>query len=545
VPQLAAVQAQPLDPFTHVPRVYSYTRFSTPEQAQGDSLRRQTEGARKWTERKNAQREASGLPPVALDHKLNLFDLGVSAFRGANTEGESALGGFLFACRQGLIPAGSYLLVESLDRISRMTPRRVQRVLDDIVDAGVTIATLNDGQEYDRTRLDNDPTALLIALMVSWRAHEESKVKAQRLSAAWTEKRRRIRSGEDAKLTAQGPSWLQWTPEGWAERQPHSDTVRRIYRLTLEGIGENKIAQMLNGEGVPVMGKGKMWHRSTVSKVLRSSSAMGTLIPGRLDYSEGKKVRKFEEGVPGAYPAVVSEADWLAVRALKDGKAPAARGRGAAAPLSNLFSGLSRCPECGAAMTRVYKGKRSKAGPPKLVCTRAKAGAASHPYRSVSLDLLHSAFEDSWQALVASIPAGDAGGSLDRECDNLEAVIAVGEDELDRLTDLCLRVPSEALAGSLRRKEAELHSHRAELARLEEERAVADHGLTVARVEALMDAMERGEGEPLDIAKVNAALRVLFEGVTVDYLTGRLCFRWRQGGVSTFMYEWRDTEPAN
>jgi DNA invertase Pin-like site-specific DNA recombinase len=538
--QSAALRSSQLDPFLHAPRVYSYTRFSTPEQALGDSHRRQTEGALKWTERKSTERAKVGLPPLTLDQKLNLFDPGVSAFRGANVEGDSALAGFLYACRQGLIPAGSYLLVESLDRISRMTPRRVQRVLDDIVDAGVIIATLNDGQEYDQTRLDNDPTALLIALMVSWRAHEESKVKAQRLSAAWVEKRRRIRAGEDRKLTARGPSWLQWTGEAWAERQPHADTVRRIYRLTLEGIGENKIAQMLNSEGVPVMGRGKMWHRSTVSKLLRSLPVIGTLVPGRVDYSEGRKVRHFEEGIPGIYPAVISEADWLAVRALKDGKAPATRGRGAKAPLSNVFAGLARCPECGAAMTRVYKGEASKAGSPKLVCTRAKVGAASHPYRSVSLDTLHGAFEQHWGALVADVPAGEAGGSIDRDCDNLAAAIAVAEDQLAHLTDLCLQAPSQTLASSIRAKEAELQSYRADLSDLEEQRAIVDHGLTVARVAALADAMEGEEGASLEVGRVNTALRVLFESVTVDYPRGLLRFRWRQGGETSFLYEWRE-----
>lgn len=536
----AFAEVPAFDPFTHAPRVYSYTRFSTPEQAQGDSFRRQTDGAHKWTERKNVQRESLGLPPVALDHKLNLSDLGVSAYRGANVEGDSALGGFLFACRQGLIPEGSYLLVESLDRISRMTPRRVQRVLDDVVDAGVTIATLNDGQEYDRTRLDNDPTALLIALMVSWRAHEESKVKGQRLAAAWLEKRRKVRAGETVKLTAKGPSWLQWTPEGWAERQPHADTVRRVYELTRSGMGEHKIAQTFNEERVPVMGRGAMWHRSTISKLLRSPSVIGTLIPGHMDFSDGRKVRQPEQAIPGVFPAVVSDADWLAVRALKDGKAPAVRGRGAVAPLSNVFSGLARCPECGAAMTRVFKGSGPKGGKPKLVCTRAKAGAAPHPYRSVCLETLQRAFQQSWQALLAEIPAGEAGGSLDAECANFAAVIAATEDELERLSDLCIKFPSESLAGRLRIKEAELRTHRADLSRLEDERAMVDHGLTTARVSALAEAMSGEDGDNLDIGRVNAVLRTLFEGVTVDYLTGFLCFHWRQGGASTVMYEWRE-----
>lgn len=83
------------------PRVYSYTRFSTPEQANGDSRRRQADGAARWTERKNAQRLAEGLPPLTLDDRLSLNDLGVSAFRGANTYDDRGLGGFLYACREG------------------------------------------------------------------------------------------------------------------------------------------------------------------------------------------------------------------------------------------------------------------------------------------------------------------------------------------------------------------------------------------------------------------------------------------------------------
>ena len=303
-----ALSAEPEE----APRVYSYTRFSTPEQAEGDSKRRQSEGARRWMERKNAERTRELLPPLAFDERLNLTDLGVSAFRGANVGEDKGLGGFLLACRMGLIPAGSYLVVESLDRVSRMTPRRVSRILDDIVDAGVVIATLSDGQEYDAERLDSDPTALLIALIVSWRAHEESKVKGQRLSAAWAEKRQRVRDGRDAKLTSKGPSWLQWTPSGWQEHPTNADTVRRIFRMTLEGIGEHKIAQELNAQAVPVMGRGKMWHRSTIAKVLRSPSVIGTLLPGRMDHSEGRKVRKLEQPIAGAFPAVVSIADWTA-----------------------------------------------------------------------------------------------------------------------------------------------------------------------------------------------------------------------------------------
>lgn len=528
-------------PLEEAPRVYSYTRFSTPEQADGDSKRRQTEGARRWMERKNAERAREALAALSFDERLNLADLGVSAFRGANTGEDKGLGGFLHACRAGLIPAGSYLVVESLDRVSRMTPRRVSRILDDIVDAGVVIATLSDGQEYDAERLDNDPTALLIALMVSWRAHEESKVKGQRLSAAWAEKRLRVREGRDAKLTSKGPSWLQWTPDGWQEHPANAEVVRRIFRMTLEGVGENKIAHVLNAEAVPVMGRGQMWHRSTVSKVLRSPSVIGTLVTGKIDHSEGRKVRKLEQPIPGAFPAVVSMADWTAVQTLKDGKAPAVRGRGASAPLSNLFAGLARCPECGASMTRVNKGNPAKGGKPKLVCTRAKAGAADHGYRSVDLATLHAAFEDKWQTLLADVPVGDGNEHLDREHADLVGAIDAVDGELADIDRRHGDRPTQAARIRRQALEAFVASYRASLDEIELQRAVADHGLVRSRIGALANAVEpEGEAGLLNISKVNTALRSVFEGVTVDYRTGFLRFQWRQGGETMMLYEWRE-----
>jgi DNA invertase Pin-like site-specific DNA recombinase len=122
--------ASSVNTLSAAPKVYSYTRWSTPEQAKGDSLRRQTEAAAKWAARRG----------LVLDESLAITDEGRSAYRGGNAEGDAGLSRFLEACRRGLIEPGSFLLVESLDRISRMAPRRAQRLLDDIVDAGVAAA---------------------------------------------------------------------------------------------------------------------------------------------------------------------------------------------------------------------------------------------------------------------------------------------------------------------------------------------------------------------------------------------------------------------
>lgn len=515
------------------PKVYSYARWSTPEQAKGDSNRRQAEAAEKWAAKRGYE----------LDLSLKITDEGVSAYRGGNAV-DGGLSRFLEACRRGLIERGSFLLVESLDRISRMAPRKVQRVMDDIVESGVTIVTLSDEQEYSAERLDNDPMALLIALMVSWRAHEESKTKGRRVAEAWSEKRRRVRANPQERLTRRGPSWLVPTLEGgWETHPAKANAVQRIYAMTLEGLGEHKIAAVLNGEGIPVLCKGQQWHRSTVSKVLRNPAVIGSLVPGAIRYVDGQRHHVKEEPIPNAFPAIISEGDWLAVRALKDGKARSARGRHAGKPAVHIFAGMATCPACGAAMLRVNKGSVKKGGLPKLVCRAAKANAGCR-YVSVRLSEVEGVFLRNSGWLFANIPADDPSGEMDREYNDLEAAICGTEDHLGNVVDSFRAHPLPTLAREVARLEAELRGMRVRLDELDERRAMADRGLIRARMSQLQELLSpKGpEGNPQEpnTTRINTLLKVLFEAVVIDYPAGLLRFRWRQGGEASIRYVWVD-----
>ena len=118
------------------PMAYSYVRFSTPEQAHGDSLRRQSEAAKDYAAKHGLE----------LDETLTFRDLGTSAFRGLNI-GAGKLGAFLDAVSNGLIVSGSYLLVESLDRISRENIRKAVATMELIVGAGINLVDLSDGEK--------------------------------------------------------------------------------------------------------------------------------------------------------------------------------------------------------------------------------------------------------------------------------------------------------------------------------------------------------------------------------------------------------------
>jgi DNA invertase Pin-like site-specific DNA recombinase len=153
-----------MDARTITPKAYSYIRFSTPEQAKGHSLQRQTEAAKAWADK-------VGVP---LDTDLTFEDRGVSGFTGANKE-TGALGVFLERVRDGTVPRGSSLIVESLDRISRQVARKAVRTIEDIVEAGITVVDLSDGaREYSADTLDNDGMLFMMMVLRFIRSNEET-----------------------------------------------------------------------------------------------------------------------------------------------------------------------------------------------------------------------------------------------------------------------------------------------------------------------------------------------------------------------------------
>ena len=113
-----------------------------------------------------------------MDEDLALSDLGISAFKGKNAT-EGALAAFLIAAKEGRIPRGSILLVESLDRLSRNTITDAVALLTSIVRAGIRVVSLIDGKEWNENTI-NDTVNFMMSVLLFARAHEESATKARR-----------------------------------------------------------------------------------------------------------------------------------------------------------------------------------------------------------------------------------------------------------------------------------------------------------------------------------------------------------------------------
>jgi len=302
---------------------YSYTRFSSLAQSGGDSVRRQTAAARQWC-------EASGAVLVE-----DFADLGVSAFKGKNAEG-GALAVFMNLAEGGRIPVGSFLLVESLDRITRAEITTAVSLVLRIISAGVHVVTLADGAIYDSASVNAEPTKLIISITILMRAHEESLTKSRRVRAAWSNKHEQARKKVSTSI---GPSWLKRKGDGWQVIEKRAAIVRRIFDEVCDGKSLTGIARRLNVEKVPTMHGGKLWGSQTVRRLIDSRTALGEYQPRKAGAEKRENV-----GAPivNYYPVIIEPAKWSKAQLVR--KAHGRQRGGGADPMRNAFRGVIFTP---------------------------------------------------------------------------------------------------------------------------------------------------------------------------------------------------------
>ncbi len=108
--------------------------------------------------------------------------------------------------REGRIAKGSTLIVENIDRISRLPPDEANEIIMKIVRAGVNIATTSPEQLYTKDNIRSIATWIPLQVAQSLAA-EDSKKKSDRLADAWAAKRKALTDG--TKISSLGPTWLK------------------------------------------------------------------------------------------------------------------------------------------------------------------------------------------------------------------------------------------------------------------------------------------------------------------------------------------------
>ena len=315
--------------------VFSYIRFSSAKQAAGDSERRQTDAAKEWCKERN----------LALDTSLKP-DRGKSGYTRANLKKDGNFGQFLERIKDGRVPAGSTLLVENLDRVTRSAINTAIPLFFDIINAGVRIVTLMDRQEFTKESIAENPFQLYLTIGSLARGHDESKTKSIRLKEAFGKLRRNL---DERKWPTNYPPWLELSADLKTFRPIESKAavVRRIFDDYEKGVGVFTIARNLQAEKVGRLSDGMcLWTTSTIQHYLKARSVIGEFQPH--ERIEGGGRAAVGEPIANYFPAIIDAGQFARV-ALK--LATSKRTRGRRSPdLVNIFRGLLRCPYCGSSM---------------------------------------------------------------------------------------------------------------------------------------------------------------------------------------------------
>ncbi len=344
------------------PKAYSYIRFSTPEQEKGDSLRRQVEQSEKYAKEKG----------LILDDQLNMQDRGLSAFKGTH-RAKGALGEFLKLVENGEIAKGSILIVENLDRLSREQVLDALSQFTGIINAGIKLITLTDGQEYTRESIHKNWTQLIISITYMARAHEESERKSQLLSAAWNNKRD-MASKKNKVLTQRCPLWLRLNENGNFELIPAAvDAIKQIFELRAQGIGTHRIVAVMNKNQSwkpPINKRNKTggWQKYYVNKLLRAKALLGEFQPCKRESPFSQKKIPVGEPIVNYFPPALERSLFQRVQAiLEKNKHKAGHGGGMTGKAHNLFVHVIKCGYCGGNLHYINKGNYGY-----LVCDRSR-----------------------------------------------------------------------------------------------------------------------------------------------------------------------------
>lgn len=434
-------------------KAYSYIRFSSPEQAKGDSYRRQRALAESYC-------QTNGLE-LAAAKEYTFLDKGKSAFSGRHLDDEGQLRRFLDLVENGTIERGSYLLVESLDRLSREAVITALGAFLALLNKGIRIVTLSDNQTYTDESSDMQ---IIISIMHMSRAHSESSIKGQRVSAAWEHKKSLARL-ERKPLGKACPYWLELKDDQYQPIPERVGTVRLIFELAIQGYGQGVIPRLLNERGIPVFGSRNRnhsgaWGTSSVSKLLGNRALLGEYQPTHI--VGGKRVNDGEP-VAGFFPVVIEEPVFYQAQAVRAERRIHKTGK--QSERFNVFQGIMKCRTCGDAMHLVNKGRPPK-GATYLQCHSARKGVCKNGYLRVER-AEHVLREVLAKVDSLSLVQASEGQTM-KELAAVDGKMQTVNERLATAVVLMTEAPSSALAVLLQNLEGEQAALREEQQRLKE-----------------------------------------------------------------------------
>lgn len=312
-----------------MPIAVPYVRFSSERQSYGSSVYRQEELIVSWLAHN----------PEYTRYERKFEDLGVSGFDGDHVAA-GALGKLLAAIEEGHIPAGSVVLVEAMDRFSRLKPMATLKHLESIVESGVELVTLDDNQRYGASCLADN--ALLQLAMKAKAAHDYSKRLSDYSTGSYNERAKQAKLGLSIKR--RNPFWL--TNEGELEPEP-AKALEQVFQAFANGTPLRTLA---------IQYAQYFANRQSLKHALRNPAAIGHWQRTTTVDVDGKKRRVRGELIKNTFKPAISEELFYQVQKLLDDLAEQAPTVARKFPLA----GLLQCGDCGSNMVLLRQNARQQ-----------------------------------------------------------------------------------------------------------------------------------------------------------------------------------------
>lgn len=453
-------------------RAVSYTRFSSHRQKGGSSLQRQEEMIADWLK----------AHPDYVVADVKYSDLAKSGYHGKHAAEGGSFGKLLDAVAFGEIKKGDVVLVEAIDRTGRLPALKMLRdIVGPILEAGVSIVTLDDNTTYTAESIDGGLAYLLVSRIQA--AHAYSKSLARRITDSYDIRRTAAREGTQIKRWT--PVWL--TPKGEV-KQHVAVHIKTAFELYVAGVGKSTIAVRMRATGVPEL-----------------ALASG---PGVEGWLRNKTVIGFWNDIPGAYGKGIIEPDLFYRAQLRREEVKTTRPVKTA---KHFLVGLVVCGHCNGNFIMQNKDGR----PHSMRCLNRQQfkDSVCPNSKTVPKPVL------DWLQVKTSLPAIEQAFQRQQLTKNQKKILELSsqvETVTKKITDLASAIQTVGLIPEVI---SQLEARKAERDALEAELLVLE------RTESPIDTMgaavvERGLSKT-DPVKLNALLRGVGYKITA-YSDGRL-----------------------
>ena len=325
-----------------MPKAYAYIRYSRAIQQTGDSEHRQLTAL-------DLFETSTGTPITEV-----VYDKGKSAFRGDNARS----GNFkemLDRMDSGAIGAGDYLVVESIDRITRQRVLDGVELLQGILKKGINIYTTVDQKTYSYSDPSRDFENLLMISLIAKRANEESETKSGRLLSAWKARKAKAENGEVIiKKGKSIPYGLRVEGGKFVIHKEEQGEIKKLFELLLQ-FGLNTAITKINETSL------KKWNNGTINKLIKHKTVIGCMATHRIEYTADGKARKILTGfIENYYPNLIEPGlFYKAVDTMSNRKQKNWSGRRTEQDF-NIFKHCIYCEQCGGKMYYDHRGSRYK-----------------------------------------------------------------------------------------------------------------------------------------------------------------------------------------